>query len=100
MARKLIFDPRFPDDLVAALDYYEPIAVELANRFRQQVNLRLDDIVERPESFTFDVAPIRCARLHRFPYLIFFIVKPDFISILAVLHGSSDPATWRDRLPR
>ena len=97
MIRKLIFEPHVPDDLAIALDYYESITVELANRFRQQVDDRLDDIAERPESFPFDIDPIRFAKLERFPYLIFFVVKPNFISILAIVHGSSDPGRWRNR---
>lgn len=66
MANKLIFHPHIPDDVVAAVTYYEEISSELANRFWEQVNRRLDDIAARPESFPMDVAPIRFARLERF----------------------------------
>ena len=51
MANKLVFHPHIPDDVVAAVTYYEEISSELANRFWEQVNRRLDDISARPEHF-------------------------------------------------
>jgi plasmid stabilization system protein ParE len=97
VAHRLIFNPSVPDDLSRALEYYEGISTTLANRFRENVNPRLDEIAEHPESFAVDIAPIRFAKIDRFPYLVFFAVKPDFVSVLAILHGSSDPSRWRDR---
>jgi len=97
VARRLVFDPHIPDDLAGALDYYEPISSKLANRFRRAVNRRLDDVAERPESFPLDVPPIRFAKIARFPYVFFFVEKPESVSILAIIHGASDPAKWRDR---
>lgn len=97
MARRLVFAPQVPDDLFAAVDYYERISATLANDFRQHVNDKLDDIAERPESFTRDIESVRFARVERFPYLIFFVADQDSVSIIAVLHGASDPARWRSR---
>ena len=97
MAYRLIFDPNIPDDLRRAIDYYEPLSPVLADRFRDQINLRLDDISEHPESFAIDVSPIRFAKIEKFPYIVFFVVSTDFITILAIVHGSSDPSKWRNR---
>lgn len=97
MAHRLVFNPSIPADLAAAIDHYERISPELADRFRESVNRRLDEIAERPEWFGIDVPPIRFAKIERFPYLVFFIVNPDFISVIAIVHGSSDPDKWRSR---
>ena len=97
MAHRLIFNRLIPDDLTAALDYYEKISPALANRFRAEVNRRLDDIAERPESFPVDVSRIRFAKLYRFPYLVFFAAKSEFVSVIAIVHGSSEPNEWRNR---
>jgi plasmid stabilization system protein ParE len=69
----------------------------LSNRFRKSVDKRLDNITQNPELFPFDVSPIRFAKIGRFPYLIFFVVKPEFISIIAIVHGAADPNKWRSR---
>ncbi|MFM2094385.1 MAG: hypothetical protein RIS70_1509 [Planctomycetota bacterium] len=97
VARRLIFAPQVPDDLVAVVDYYEQISPVLADGFRQHVNDKLDDIANRPESFPLDIEPVRFARVDRFPFLIFFVADQDSVSIIAVLHGASDPARWRKR---
>ena len=95
---KLRFDSLVPDDLVNALDYYEAISPTLVNRFRNHVNRRFDDLAKRPESFPQDVPPIRFTKIDRFPYLIFFTIKGKNVLVLGIVHGSSEPSKWRDRL--
>ena len=97
MARRLIFNPSIPADLTAALEYYDAISPALGDRFRSQVEQRLDDIAVRPESFPLDVFPIRFANIDQFPYLIFFSLKSDIVSVIAIAHGSSKPDVWRNR---
>jgi plasmid stabilization system protein ParE len=97
VARRLIFNGAIPDDLAAAIDYYMEISPALADRFRAAVGQRLDDIAERPESFPLDIPPIRFAKIHRFPYLVLFVVKSTFVSVVAIVHGSTKPGRWRTR---
>lgn len=97
MARRLIFDPCVPDDLANALDYYADISLGLADRFRRAVDNTLDEVAERPESFPFDIAPVRFAKVRSFPYLVFFVAKPRFVSVIAITHGSANPDIWRGR---
>jgi len=98
VAHELRFHRSIPDDLDEAIDYYEQISPTLADAFRANVDRRLDDIVETPELFPFDLQPVRFAKIEKFPYLIFFTVKPGFIAILAIVHGASDPEKWRSRI--
>ena len=97
VAHRLRFHSAIPDDLVNALDYYEGVSHTLANRFRDSVDKRLDDIAKNPELFVFDAPPIRFAKIDRFPYLIFFTVQSGFAFIIAIVHGASDPNKWRSR---
>ena len=84
MARRLILNPSIPSDLTAALNHYDEISPALGNRCRAEVDRRLDDIADRPESFPLDVSPIRFAKLHRFPYIIFFTVKGTISTTIIV----------------
>ena len=97
MTHELRFHRAASHDLANALDYYDQISSELATRFRNNANKKFDSIVEQPESFPLDVLQIRYAKIKRFPYLIFFIVKPKYVLVLAVVHGASNPETWRIR---
>jgi plasmid stabilization system protein ParE len=97
VSHKLIFHASIPDDIEDAISYYEQFSPALADRFRAVVNERLNDVADRPESFPVDVPPIRFAKIHRFPYLIYFSTKPEFVSILAILHGATEPGAWRSR---
>jgi len=97
VALKLRFHSAIPGDLDSALEYYESVSAALANRFRESVNERLDQVAETPHSFPIDVPPIRFAKVDRFPYLIFFVPKPELVSVLAIVHGASDPSKWRSR---
>ncbi len=99
MGRRLIFDPAVPDDLSRATAYYDSIAPELADRFRTQMDRCWDRISENPESYPFDIAPIRFASVKRFPYLVFFVSHAEFVDIIAIAHGSSNPQRWRSRRP-
>ncbi|MDC0936985.1 type II toxin-antitoxin system RelE/ParE family toxin [Pirellulales bacterium] len=97
MAGSLKLHPSIPDDLLDAMSYYDDISLEIGDRFREEVDGIFDLIAERPNSFPVDVPPVRFAKLRRFPYVVFFVPKSTFVSIMAVVHGSTDPATWRQR---
>ena len=46
---------------------------------------------------TYDQIAARRALLRRFPYAVYFAVEGDLVIVLAVLHGSRDPAEWQRR---
>ena len=97
VAIELVFHPAIPDDLATAFAYYDGISKTLGNRFRDNVKELLSNISERPESFPMDVEPIRFGRVERFPYLVLFVLRASHVSVIAVLHGASDPRKWRER---
>jgi hypothetical protein len=37
---------------------------------------------------------IRRAVVHRFPYLLFYVIDPHEIVVLACMHASRDPKSW------
>ena len=97
MAHKVVFHSSIPDDLVSALDYYDGISSAVAQRFRAAVSRAISAVRDRPEMFPLDVAPIRFAKVERFPYLVFYTIKGDTVLILAIVHGSRSTDSWRNR---
>lgn len=97
MAEPLRFHPLVADDLTAATAWYDEISVELGNRFRQAVDLRLDALELRPGSFGCVDDTLRAARVGRFPYLIIFEHSTIATEVLGIFHSASDPNKWRGR---
>lgn len=97
MADRLQFHPLVVTDLREASQWYDEISADLGNRFRSQVDIRFDDVTQRPESFAVAFDDCHFARIHRFPYLVLFRESGDIIHVLGLFHSASDPAKWRKR---
>ncbi len=65
--------------------------------FAAEVRATYATIEANPERFPLKVDDIRMALVHRFPYVIYFVVLPRHISVIAVLHGHRDPQIWQQR---
>lgn len=85
------------DEMVEAADWYDDQRLGLGDELLAAIDVAIDRIGERPFSFPRVHGDTRRAEVHRFPYSVFFRVHEERILILAVLHGSRDPRTWRAR---
>ena len=81
----------------AAIRWYDEISPNLGNRFRELVDQRFDEIAVHPESFAIAFDDVRFSLIPRFPYLLLFRKHRDFVYVLGVFHGASDPEKWRQR---
>ncbi len=98
MERVERFSTEFPSDVSDALSYYDAIAIDLGNRFRDALKSTLDDIRDRPESFGYTDPPTRGAMLSRFPYTIVFRVTESQLLFGGVFHSASEPTRWHKRM--
>jgi plasmid stabilization system protein ParE len=57
---------------------------------RPAAEFDLEEVQERPESFPVAYRQARRARLKRFPYAVYFQLRGDTISVIAILHTSQD----------
>lgn len=97
MTRPLRFHPLVARDVRRARQWYDEIAAELGESFREIVDARFDDIERRPRHFPTAFGDVRFAKLKRFPYIILFRELDEHVHVLGVFHGSSDPAKWQER---
>ena len=88
------FASSFTDDLTDAVEYYEAIGTDLANRFRGAVETTLRTVQQRPESFGKVDGAFRCATVEPFPYFLLFSSQPGLVRITRIVHAASDPKTW------
>ena len=97
MTRQFILRPRAEHDIQSAFEWYESQRTGLGAEFLATLRERLEAVRDHPESSPVLYRGIRRAVLSRFPYLIFYVVRPDRVSVLAVLHYARNPAVWPRR---
>ena len=85
-------------DVIDAQDWYERQAQGLGGRFRREIDIQVERIVENPLQFPEMLADVRRVRLRRFPYGLFFRVLPDAVYVIACFHSSRDPLIWQSRI--
>ena len=74
-----------------AYGWYESRAEGLGEAFLRAVDACLARIARHPEAYAVPHDRVRRARLHRFPYGVYYTVREDFIDVLAVYHGRRRP---------
>ena len=78
-------------DLDEAYDWYELRAVGLGESFLQSAEACLARIQRHSEAYALAHGRVRRARLHRFPYSVFYVIRENSIDVLAVYHGRRRP---------
>lgn len=94
MTRKFVLRARAEQDIQSAFQWYEAQRAGLGDEYLTALRERLEAIRSFPESSPVLYRGIRRAVMSRFPYLIFYVVQPTRVAVLAVLHHARNPATW------
>jgi len=80
-----------------AHDWYEKRHTGLGQKFSASVQEVLDRIAITPQVHQCIFKDVRRGVVRGFPYGVMYRVTPKQIRILAVFHGSRDPAIWQAR---
>ena len=97
MSLPVILRPEAEDDVTSAHGWYEQQRDGLGRDFVTQLSIVLDRIGVLPESCAAVWQDVRSCRLRRFPFVVYYRVLVDRVEVLAVLHGSRNPAIWQSR---
>jgi len=85
-------------DLFEAAEYYENREQGLGKRFRAEIAGVLNTAARTPLLWREREAGYRRVNCPVFPYYIAFVIREDFLVVVAVAHGSREPGFWHDRL--
>jgi plasmid stabilization system protein ParE len=98
--REFVLDPRAEEDLKEAASYYESQTQSLGDDFIDKVHALCERLVVFPQSGSLKTKNVRVARVHRFPYDVFYAVEAsrDRIFVLAISHQHRKPGLWKSRL--
>lgn len=97
MSRPVIFRSAAEQDIADAYQWYEARQPTLGAAFMDEIGKVEQLIGTSPELFAVVRGEIRRAILHRFPYAAFYVVRPEFVTVVAVLHHARHPQTWHGR---
>ena len=91
------FQPDAESDVADAAAWYENQRKGLGAEFLDEILSTCDVLGENPELFPVVHRNTRRAVIKKFPFGIYYRTEDDFVSIIAVMHGSRDPKNWKDR---
>jgi plasmid stabilization system protein ParE len=85
-------------DIAEAAIWYERRCAGLGAEFVRSIDACFSLISRQPEVFPVVYRQARMGLLRKFPYLVIYRTFPDFIAIVAVVHGSRHPRRWQSRV--
>ena len=86
-------------ELREAVFFYDSRGPELGADYRNEFDSAVGRILAGPRTYSFyEQTEVRRARMHRFPYSIYFKETEGVIEIVAISHHSQRPGYWLDRI--
>ncbi|HCX31326.1 MAG TPA: recombinase [Blastocatellia bacterium] len=79
-------------DVAEAQLWYEAQSSGLGAEFHSEVSQIIDRLAEAPLIYQIVHRDVRRAVVHRFPYLIWYRVLGEVVTVLACTHGRQDPS--------
>lgn len=94
---RLIVREAAQEDIREAVEWYDRQSPGLGAEFVRCLDACLSLISRHPEMFPEMHRKARMALMRRFPYLVIYRPTTEFISVIAVIHGSRHPRRWKRR---
>lgn len=97
MSLPVILRPEAEADVQDACDQLEAVRAGLGKQFLARLRNVLLRVEEMPELHGKVWEDVRATRLKQFRYVVYFVVLPENVDVLGVLHSGRDPSTWQSR---
>ena len=94
---KVVFRPAARAEFDGTTLWYENRQPGPGAQFVWEIDRAVDLASNYPDRYPNKHKEIRCVRVHRFPYSIYYIAETTRIVVLAVFHARRDPAIWQAR---
>lgn len=95
---RLVIEPQAQADIDNAVSWYDGQDFAVGSAFLSGLKSLLKRIAEKPGRYPFHRHGLRRAKLHRFPYTVFYSQRGDVIFVHAVMHHSRDLGALGERL--
>ncbi|HZM06350.1 MAG TPA: hypothetical protein VFC44_25395 [Candidatus Saccharimonadales bacterium] len=98
--RRVVRHPEVPQELEAAVLWYEERQPGLGSDFLEEYQATLRRILNEPERWRKIGSGSRKLNFHRFPDAIVYSVRADALYIKALMHLHRRPFYWARRQPQ
>ena len=95
---KIEFLPPARTELTDAISYYNTQSEGLGYEFAVEVKRTLGRIAQYPDAWFKLSRRTRRCRTNRFPYGVIYQIREDTLLIVAIMHLSREPESWKSRL--
>jgi toxin ParE1/3/4 len=101
MIRRLIIREAAEADISAAALWYQKQRAGLGDEFVNEVDAAIKSAAANPRKYRrLRRRPeVRRVLTRRFPYRVFFVLRPDAIVVFRVLHGARHEREWKKTIP-
>ncbi len=97
---RVILERDAEDEMLEAAHYYDEQQPGLGADLLDKVDVAIDEVGADPARFGLYRGSklVRSIRLERFPYRLLFVLEPDRVAVVAVMHLHRHPDYWKHRL--
>ena len=93
----IFFEENARLDLHDRIDFYENRTTGLGDQFERSVLKRVDAIAFNPQTFGIYEGTVRVSPIDAFQELIYYRIRGHVVYILAIIHSTRHPDTWKRR---
>jgi toxin ParE1/3/4 len=97
VTQRLIVSREARADIEEAIARLAGISPQLPVRFAIELERVYSLILEYPEMYPRVYKTFRRALLRKFPYSMFYVIEPEVILIVGIVHQARDESTWKRR---
>ncbi len=97
MTLPLALRPQAQAEFSDAAIWYDAQRKGLGQEFIAEVEKSFDKVAKQPDRYAVVHGDTREAPVHRFPYCVYYRVRPERLVVTAVFHTARDPAIWQLR---
>jgi plasmid stabilization system protein ParE len=90
--------PAAEADVKAIQSWYQEHSPGRAGAFRDALDECVSIIAETPRAYPQVYGAFRRALLHRYPYVVFYLIEDDQVVVFGIFDGRRDPKMWESRL--
>ena len=101
MTYPLIIQPLAEEDMTQAARWYDERRPGLGEEFLAEVHAALERVAANPRQFAClrRKPDVRRVLTSRFPYRVFFVLRPEAVVVFRVLHGARHDRHWKRNIP-